>query len=156
MFVRYGQSEGKDKDGEDCDLVEGLKSFQGAENRNKIMLIDVETPEQKPELLPFTHQNKDKLFEFHETSVQNNIRKVFTIPTIFLDAIAGSLGMSKELDEAVTFYNRMTQDERAVIEETYSYIFGDIMTGSFKIKPLDMTSGMEVEPLIDPSLARRT
>jgi hypothetical protein len=101
-------------------------------------LIDVDTPEQKPELLPFNHQNNDKLFEYHETSTQNNIRKVFTIPTIFLDAIPGSLGMSKELDEAVTFYNRMTQDERAVIEETYAYLFGDIMTGSFKIKPLTM------------------
>lgn len=155
MFVRYGQSEGKDKDGEDGDLVDGLKSFQGADNFNRIMLIDVETPEQKPELLPFTHQNNDKLFEYHETSTQNNIRKVFTIPTIFLDAIAGSLGMSKELDEAVTFYNRMTQDERAVIEETYAYLFGDIMTGSFKIKPLSMLQGIEEKPIIDPTIATR-
>jgi hypothetical protein len=148
MFVRYGQSEGKDKDGEDGDLVDGLKSFQGADNFNRIMLIDVDTPEQKPELLPFNHQNNDKLFEYHETSTQNNIRKVFTIPTIFLDAIAGSLGMSKELDEAVTFYNRMTQDERAVIEETYAYLFGDIITGSFKIKQLTMQA-MSTDPSAD-------
>jgi hypothetical protein len=112
------------------------------------MLIDVDTPEQKPELLPFNHQNNDKLFEYHETSTQNNIRKVFTIPTIFLDAIAGSLGMSKELDEAVTFYNRMTQDERAVIEETYAYLFGDIITGSFKIKQLTMQA-MSTDPSAD-------
>ena len=139
MFVVYGQAEGNDKDGDNDELTEGLKTFQGAENFNRIMKINVDTPEQKPELIPFTHQNNDKLFEYHETSTQDNIRKVFAIPTVFLEAIAGSLGLSSQLDDAVAFYNRMTQDERAVIEETYAYLFGDIMQGSFKIKQLTMS-----------------
>ena len=136
MLVRYGQSEGDD-DTED-DMVGQIKEFQGAENANKVMLVDVDTPEQKPELIPFTHQNKDKLFEYHETSVQNNIRKVFTIPTIFIEAIAGTLGLSAQLDDAVSFYNRMTQDERAEIEETLDWLLFDTFGGSYKIKPLDM------------------
>lgn len=144
MFVRYGQSETKDKDGISEDLVEGIKTFQGAENFNRIMLIDVDTPEQKPELIPFTHQNNDKLFEYHETSTQNNIRKVFAIPTVFLEAIEGSLGLSKQLDDAVDFYNKMTSDERAVLEESYQFLFSDILGGSFKIKPLMM--GEPIKP----------
>jgi len=137
MFVRYGQSEGKEA--VNGDLVEGIKEFQGAKNFNRIMLVDVETPEQKPELLPFSHQNTDKLFEYHETSTQDNIRKVFAIPTVFLDAIAGSLGLSSQLDDAVKFYNRMTGDERAVLEETYAYLFDGLIAGSFKIAQLTMS-----------------
>jgi hypothetical protein len=137
MFVRYGQSEGKES--ENSDLVQGIKDFQGAKNFNRIMLVDVETPEQKPELIPFTHQNTDKLFEYHEKSTQDNIRKVFTIPTIFLDAIPGALGLSSQLDDAVQFYNRITGDERAVLEETYAYLFEGLIVGSFKIAQLMMS-----------------
>ena len=145
MLVRYGQAEGGgygsggvepslggvERSGtsyEEDDLVEGIKQFQGADNFNRVMVIDAETPEQKPELIPFTHQNNDKLFEYHEVSTQNNIRKVFAIPTIFLDAIAGSLGMSKEIEEATRFYNLMTKDERAIFEECYAKIFDEEYT----------------------------
>lgn len=150
MFVRYGQAEGanENEDG----MVESIKDFQGAENFNRIMLIDVDTPEQKPELLPFTHQNNDKLFEYHEKSTQDNIRKVFAIPTVFLEAIAGTLGLQSQLDDAVSFYNRMTQDERAVLEETYAYLFAELLGGSFKIKPLDMRNG-DTTPTVEPTVA---
>jgi len=148
MLVRYGQAEGGGYGGvgaepplkdearadisfEEDDLVQGIKDFQGAENFNKIMLIDAETPEQKPELIPFTHQNNDKLFEYHEVSTQNNIRKVFAIPTVFLDAVSGKLGLTKELEEAVSFYNLMTKDERAIFEQCYSDIFGS----DYQIQP---------------------
>lgn len=141
MLVRYGQGEGNN-DTEDG-LVDQLKEFQGAENFNKLMLIDVDTPEQKPVLEPFTHQNNDKLFEYHEKSTQDNIRKVFAIPTIFLEAVAGSLGLSAQLDDAVSFYNRMTQDERAEIEETLDWLLFDTFGGSYKIKPLTMSDMTE-------------
>ena len=137
MLVRYGQGEGNN-DTEDG-LVDQLKEFQGAENFNKLMLIDVDTPEQEPKLTPFTHQNNDKLFEYHEKSTQDNIRKVFAIPTVFLEAVAGSLGLSAQLDDAVSFYNRMTQDERAVLEETLDWLLFDTFGGGYKIKPLTMS-----------------
>ena len=107
-----------------------LKEFQGADNNNNIMVIYADTPEQKPELLPFEHNIDDKQFEYHETSTQANIRKVFAIPTIFLDAIAGKLGLTDELMDAVKFYNAMTRDERAILESVYSDIFGS----DYKIK----------------------
>ena len=158
MLVRYGQAEGGGYGGagiepplkdearadisfEEDDMVDNLKEFQGAENFNRIMLIDAETPEQKPELIPFTHQNNDKLFEYHETSTQNNIRKVFAIPTVFLDAVSGSLGLSKELEQAVDFYNKMTVDERAIIEQCYSKIF----QADYKIKELVLTDVADID-----------
>ena len=136
MLVRYGQAEGNNDNSDG--LVEQLKEFQGAENFNRLMLLDIDTPEQKPELVPFTHQNNDKLFEYHEKSTQDNIRKVFAIPTVFLEAVAGSLGLSAQLDDAVSFYNRITQDERAVVEESLNWLLFDTFGGVYKIKPLDM------------------
>ena len=137
MLVRYGQAEGNNDNSDG--LVEQLKEFQGAENFNRLMLLDIDTPEQKPELVPFTHQNNDKLFEYHEKSTQDNIRKVFAIPTVFLDAVAGSLGLSAQLDDAVSFYNRITQDERAVVEESLDWLLFDTFGGVYKIKPLTMS-----------------
>lgn len=137
MLVRYGQAEGNNDNSDG--LVEQLKEFQGAENFNRLMLLDIDTPEQKPELVPFTHQNNDKLFEYHEKSTQDNIRKVFAIPTVFLEAVAGSLGLSAQLDDAVSFYNRITQDERAVIEESLDWLLFDTFGGVYKIKPLTMS-----------------
>jgi hypothetical protein len=138
MFVRYGKEEG---DGfiPFEELTENLREFQGADNAFKIMALDIDSPEQKPEVIDFKQNNNDKLFEYHETSTQNNIRKVFTVPTVFLDAIAGTLGLQSQLDDAVLFYNRMTQDERAIIEEAYKFLFSDIIQGSFKIKELTMS-----------------
>ena len=94
--------------------------------------------------------NVDKLFEYTETSTQDNIRKVFTIPTIYLDAISKGLnGLSKELEDAVTFYNVMTSDERALIEEAYQSVLGNVYTGqNFKIKELSMTSVIQPDKLI--------
>lgn len=155
MIVKYGQSEGgtgatagstpplsgerrlNDTTDQDEAFVNGIKEFQGAENYGKSLVAFIDTPEQKPEIIPFPVQNVDKLFEYTETSTQGNIRKVFAIPTIFLEAVPGSLGLSKELEDAVTFYNKMTMDERAVIEETYQTLFSDIFVGElFKIKEL--------------------
>lgn len=142
MLVKYGKVEGEVPFDE---FVDGVKKFQGAENFNRVMAIEVDTPEQKPELIPFTHQNNDKLFEYHESSTQENIRKVFAIPKVFLEAIPGQLGLSAQLKDAVEFYNRMTQDERAVLEEAYDYLFGDMGFGaSYSIKELSMN-------LVNPS-----
>lgn len=136
MMVRYGNVEGQTPYDE---WVEQIKQFQGADNFNRVLAAEIDTPEQKPEIIPFTHQNNDKLFEYHETSTQENIRKVFTIPKIFLDAIPGQLGLSAQLKDAVEFYNRVTQDERAVLEETYDYLFADMGLGaSYSIKELTM------------------
>ncbi len=163
MFVRYGQSEASNNNSagtapllagervtspndQQEEMVVAIKEFQGPENTNRIMLVDVDTPEQKPELIPFEQQNTDKLFEYHEKSIQSNIRQRFAIPTIFLEAVPGSLGLSKELEDAVTFYNKMTADERAVIEETYSMLFSEMFpTQSFKIKELSMFDITEVD-----------
>lgn len=165
MFVRYGQAEGggvgtseggvavnpdkKVSSGsyEEDEMVGTLKNFQGPENTNRIILVDVETPEQKPELLPFTQENTDKLFEYHETSTQDNIRKRFAIPTIFLDAIPGSLGLAQQMQDAYTFYNVMTSDERAIIEETYQALFADLYPGqNFKIKELEFKTPIQMQP----------
>lgn len=161
MLVMYGQAEGSGRGtgsstpplggervpygnpNQEDEIVSQLKQFQGAQNFNRIMKVEIDSPEQKPELVPFTHQNNDTLFEYHEKSTQDNIRKVFAIPTVFLEAVPGKLGLSEELADAVTFYNKMTQDERAILEEAYQMVLGPAFPNrSFKIQPLDFIDGI--------------
>lgn len=170
MLVTYGQFEDSASDGgtatapgfggrktetktaQEEAFIGKLKDFQGAENFNRLMHIEADTPEQKPELIPFTHQNSDKLFEYHETSTQANIRKVFTIPTIFIEAISGALGLSAQLKDAISFYNRITLDEREVLTEVYAQLFGPVYSGhTFTIKELNQfnTNSLEIKDALD-------
>lgn len=133
-------------------FVERIKNFQGAKNFNRVMHIEADTPQQKPELVPFTHQNNDKLFEYHETSTQANIRKVFTIPSIFIEAVPGSLGLSAQLRDAIMFYNRITVDERIIMTNAYKKLLGaKFSTATFEIKELDKFNvpTVEVKDVLD-------
>jgi hypothetical protein len=129
---------------------ETIKGFQGAANFNRIMHVQANTPEEKPELLPFTHQDSDKLFEWHENSTQENIRRNFTIPTVFLDAVPGSLGLNNQLNDAIAFYNKITYDERKVMTEQFSMIFSTWKppvnkTGNYEIIELTKIVSLNVE-----------
>jgi hypothetical protein len=132
-------------------FIAQIKEFQGAENFNRVMHIEAETPEQKPELIPFTHQNNDKLFEYHEKSTQDNIRKVFIIPTVFIEAISGSLGLSAQLKDAFTFYNRITLDEREILQEVYKFLFKDYFpAATFEITEIKFNANnLEVKDVLD-------
>lgn len=160
MLVTYGESE----DGanpvngqtQDEELKETVKGFQGAENFNRVMLVRALTPEQKPELIPFTHQNSDKLFEWHETSTQENIRRNYAIPTVFLDAVAGSLGLNQQMNDAIGFYNKITFDERKVLSEQFKKIFADWKptvntAGNYYIVPLTkiLDLNLDVAEILD-------
>ena len=68
----------------------------------------------------------DKLFENWQEGISNNIRKANkAIPKMFLDFDSGNFsGASGEsIKQAVSFYNIMTQDDRAAISEMFKDIF---------------------------------
>lgn len=143
LLVQQGQTQAEM-------FKETIKGFQGAENFNRIMHVEADTPEEKPELIPFTHQNSDKLFEWHETSTQDNIRRNFVIPEVFLNAIPGSLGLNSQLNDAIAFYNKITYDERKVLTEQFSKIFSTWkpqinVSGNYEIIELTKIISLNVE-----------
>lgn len=128
IFIHKGKFQ--DDDARD-EFVDNLKTFQGASNSNKMMLVEAETDDQKPEVLGLPVTNNDKLFENTEPNVMNRIIRTFGQPLI-LHAIktAGSLGESTEWEDAVKNYDQRTEKEREKLGLIYQPIFENWFDGN--------------------------
>jgi hypothetical protein len=104
------------------DRQEMLTEFQGAESAGNIMYINVPSKEDAPVWIPFVGDpNRDKMFEYHEQSVEKSIVKQFKLPLILAGIeTPGRLGASADLAEAYTVYNSETESDRIIIEELVS------------------------------------
>jgi hypothetical protein len=106
------------------EYIANLENFQGDENAGNIMLVEIDRPEQKPEVMPFPVSNADGKFQYTETSIHDNIRKCFGIPPVLIgEATAGKLGTSQEIIDACNFYNAITDPERRAVSESFQLIF---------------------------------
>lgn len=124
LFVHKGKFESQQ---ERQEFIQNLEDYQGADKVGNIMLIEVEDDTQIPELKPFTIQNNDKLWEYTERSVKENIISAFEIPH-FLMGIrkSGGIGQSgSEYLEAHALMNENTTDERQTIENAMLQVTGE-------------------------------
>jgi hypothetical protein len=118
MFVHKG---GFEDDIQREEFKQSLEKFQGAEMVGNIMLVEVDQVEQVPQLLPFTIQNNDKLWEFTEQSTINNIVQNYLIPPVLVGVLqAGKLGTANEINDAHSFYNNHTSYDRLVVSEEFT------------------------------------
>lgn len=125
---------------DEADFEENLKKFMGAENPQSIFLVQLDFDEQEPELKKFEQINTDKLFQYTEKSIQDNIRKRTKIPPVLIgDLIVGRLGTAEEILDATIMYNAFTKRERRKIEE----IFSELM----KLYKRPVRSNLEIEEL---------
>jgi hypothetical protein len=121
MLITKGKPEGTK---EEDDMEKNLLQFQGADNASKILHVEIEYDEQIPELKPFESINNDRLFQYTESSVHENIRKQFLIPPVLVgDLIAGKLGTSEEIYDAYALYNTLTKKDRNTISRAFTKIF---------------------------------
>lgn len=106
--------------------IENLERFQGAETVGNIMMIEVEDESQIPELRPFTIQNNDKLFEFTEKSIMQNIHQAYGIHP-FLTGLAseGSLGTGTAIGVAHAIFNEYVTDDRKEIQDAMMLLIGE-------------------------------
>lgn len=118
-----------------------LTTFQGGDNAGKIMCVESPSEEYDPKILKVDQQNFDKQFEYTEKSIQDNIRFAYGIPSVLIGKeVAGKLGSSSEITEAVEYYNIQTADERLVFEETFKFLCSNFATtinqsGDYSIIP---------------------
>ena len=120
IFVHKGKFE-SDQDRED--FLDDLEEFDGPENLNSTMLVEVERKEEIPEIIQIQTPKHDKLFELSEKVIQNNIRQIYHIPEVFINSTAGSLGQADQLKQAEVFYNKDTEDERQIFEDQFERLF---------------------------------
>ena len=126
-------------------LERDLGTFQGAKSAQKIIVIEYEDENSKPEFKPYAIQNNDKLFESTERSVEARIIKGFSIPKELINSEKTSgLSNGGEKKEAIREFNDNTAPDRLELSETFAEIFGNFCTslnpsGNWNIQPVPAT-----------------
>lgn len=141
-------------DEERAELKKSIESFIGPDGPSVLTLeddIDPQTGEIKSsgafKADSIKSNINDKLFENWEKNLANNIRKsMAAIPDILIDYEESKLGTTsgEAIIQATNFYNAITQDDRAQIEEVFKEIFSNFNNDILKqnqdwqIKPLNL------------------
>jgi hypothetical protein len=122
------------------EFIEVLADFQGADEALKILLLEKKAEqEQSFNLQKVDIQDVEKLYEYTETSVRDNIIRQYVIPPVLLLATPGKLGSSSEIIEATAFYNGITSEYRQSISEIFEELLNNsiYITGeNFEIKEI--------------------
>jgi len=113
-----------DQDGNDISAPtitpEDLAAFQGDERVGKLLLVELENDEDKPEVVPFTANNYDKDFTATDTSVIERIYAQFH-QELFYAIRIGKLGFSGDvMADAYTYYAGEVTNEQRFIQRGFS------------------------------------
>lgn len=107
------------------DFLQALTEFQGDDNALKILLLEKRAGGTPVTIKDLKIQDVDKLYQYTEDSVISSIIRHYLIPPILLLQVPGKLGNSTEINQAVEYYNMITQDQRLLMEE----LFKEALTG---------------------------
>jgi hypothetical protein len=116
-----------------------IKKWQGDDQSCKMIVIDVDADEEKPEFVAFNTNNFDRQFELTEKTVQQNIAGMFKVPPVLRGVDIGNGFGSDLLTAAYTFMNNICSDERRLLGESFKYLlqFYSIKFTDFSIKPAE-------------------
>lgn len=126
-------------------LEKDLGAFQGTKSAQKIIVIEYEDENSKPEFKPYAIQNNDKLFESTEKSVEARIIKGFSIPKELINSEkASGLSNGGEKKEAIREFNDNTAPDRLELSEIFAEIFSHFHqninhAGNWNILPIPAT-----------------
>ena len=124
---------------------EDLRSFQGDENTGKIMLVELENNEDKPEVMEFPVKNFDKDFTATETSTIERIYAQFH-QELFYAMRIGKLGFSGSvMADAYSYYSGEVTNEQRFIERALKRVFlhwhdPSVAALPFNIQPIKFIS----------------
>ncbi|RZA03025.1 MAG: hypothetical protein EOP47_04625 [Sphingobacteriaceae bacterium] len=150
MLFMQSRREEADNSGPDSELNTNSASqlerdlgvFQGTKSSQKIIVIEYEDENSKPEFQPYSIQNNDKLFESTERSVEARIIKGFSVPKELINAerLSG-LSNGGEKKEAIREFNDNTAQDRLELSETFAEIFNNFYkqitpSGNWNIIPV--------------------
>lgn len=132
---------------DDGDMIttEELTKFQGDENAGKILAIELEDNEDKPEIVAFPTKNFDKEFSVTEASVIERIYAQFH-QELFYSIRIGKLGFSGQvMRDAYEYYAGEVTNEQRFIQRIMEKVFkswydSSISSLDFTLQPLKYIS----------------
>ena len=102
--------------------ADDLRDFQGDEKSGKIMLVELENDEDKPEVVAFPMRNFDKEFTTTETSVVERIYAQYH-QELFYAIRIGKLGFSGQvMRDAYEYYAGEVTNEQRFVERAFKAI----------------------------------
>jgi hypothetical protein len=122
FYYKYGVFESDEARDE---FVKSLGDVQGGRKAGKVLLVEGQTKETRDELVKIDVNNNDKLFTYHEESVNKKIRVSFSIPPELLGLDSSSGFDSERVDQARAYYNSITQDERDTIKMIFELVLNN-------------------------------
>lgn len=125
--------------------ADDLKVFQGDENTGKILLVEVENDEDKPEIMAFPTKNYDKDFSTTDASTIERIYAQFH-QELFYAIRMGKLGFSGDvMRDAYEYYAGEVTTEQRAIQRAFARIMkawgsGEWAETDFTLQPLKYIS----------------
>lgn len=102
---------------------EDLRAFQGDERSSKIMVVELENDEDKPEVVQFPTTNIDKEFTVTDESVIERIYAQFH-QELFYSIRMGKLGFSGQvMQDAYRYYAGEVTNEQRFISRNFAKVF---------------------------------
>ena len=142
MVTRKAASFDKgDRFEDDDDFQEVIKQMQGDTNVSKILEVQIENDEEKPEFLEMHSKNYDKEFSVTDASVVERIYSAFGQEPWYSIRI-GKVGFSGDiLRDAFDYYNSIVTKQQRMIERVFDRLFGYWFevansSGDYSVKPL--------------------
>lgn len=104
-------------------FMDQLEMFQGNKDRGKMLLMDGITDENKPIFQKVDTATNDRLYEFTETSIADNIRRSFLAPKELVGQEYSAGFQTDRIEQARDYYNSITEFDRTIISKQYKKIF---------------------------------
>lgn len=126
---------------EDNDFQEVITQMQGDTNVSKILEVQIENEDEKPEFIEMQSKNYDKEFSVTDSSVVERIYSAFGQEPWYCIRI-GRIGFSGDiLRDAFDYYNSIVTKQQRMIERVFDRIFAfwyEVAnnSGDYSVKPL--------------------
>jgi len=146
MITKKGTSRvdenGKEiKDDEDDGFSETLVQLQGDTHAAKILEVELNADEEKPEFVPLKTANYDKEFTVTDSSTVERIYSAYGQEPWYCIRI-GKVGFSGDiLEDAFEYYNSIVSKQQRMIERAFKKIFEhwyEVInpSGDYSVEPL--------------------
>lgn len=141
IFTRKGQGSPDDDSDNDSNFSDTLLELQGDTNAGKMLEVELESEDDKPEVVQLNTQNYDKEFTVTDASVVERIYSAYGQEPWYCIRI-GKVGFSGDiLNDAFEYYNSIVSKQQRLIERVFSRIFGywyevANTTNDYSIQPL--------------------
>ena len=109
--------------GEDTGFSQTLVKLQGDTKAGKILEVELQVDEEKPEFVPLRTNNYDKEFTVTDSSTVERIYSAYSQEPWYCIRI-GKIGFSGDiLEDAFEYYNSIVSKQQRMIERAFSKIF---------------------------------